>query len=265
MKHVTRWLAAAVVAASLSPAQQLTVTVSPNPAPLGSPVTVTAQAAVQNLFTPFGCLITSVRSGTPNGPTVRLFPCTFLPGAIPLYGSPTSRTGIWDQSVNPGGTATPGLYWFEINHTPGMFGSPTTTEWYSVTISDPADPTPVLAAVNAPLFGSSFQMSLTAGGAHASEPYGIALSFTTNAGIAIPGGHVSLDADDLFFLSLAQDPTIFVNFSGNLDFLGNSFLPIQLNIPPVAGVLVVPIHAQAVVFATGGGLLLSNDLTIPIH
>jgi hypothetical protein len=225
---------------------------------------VTAQAAVSGLFTPFGCLVGSIHSGMPNGPTVRSFPCTFLPGSIPLYGSATSRTMTWDQNTNTG-PAAPGLYWFQIQHTPGQFGTPTTTEWYSVVINDPANPAPVLSAVNAPLFGSAFQMAITGGANHANEPYGVALSFTTNAGIPVESSFVSLDADDLFFLSLTQDPNFFVNFTGTLDFLGNSFLPINLLIPPVAGILVIPIHAQAVVFPTGGGLLLSNDLTIHIH
>jgi hypothetical protein len=146
-----------------------------------------------------------------------------------------------------------------------MFGTPTTTEWYSVTISDPANPTPALTAVNAALFGSAFDMSLVAGGSHPGEAYGVALSFTTNSGFASPAGYVSLDQDALFNLGLTFDPALFVGFTGTLNNNGDSWMPIQILIPSVPGMLVVPIHAQAVVFLAGGGYMLSNDLTIHIH
>jgi hypothetical protein len=265
MLKINVCLVAIALATQFAAAQQLTVTVSPNPAPLGAPITVTAQAAVPNLYTPFGCLVGEIRSGSPAGPTVRLYGCTFLGVAIPLYGSATSRTFTWDQLINPGATqAPPGVYWFPISHTPGLFGSPTTTEWFSVTISDPANPNPSLAAVNAPLFGQTFDMSLTAGSAHAGAAYGVALSFTSNVGIPFTGGVASLDPDALFSLSLTQDPVFFANFSGVLDQAGGNLLPIQIHIPALAGVLVVPIHAQAALF-TPGGVLLSNGLTIHIH
>jgi hypothetical protein len=261
-----RIFAAALLAASLVSAQQLCVTVSPNPAPQGVPITVTAQAAVPGLYTPFGCLISSVRSGAPNGPQVGLFGCTFLSVAIPTYGSPTSRTGVWNQTILGGGTAAPGVYWFQIDHVPGQFGSPTTTEWYSVTITDPVNPTPVLAAVNTPNFGSTFEMSLT--GDSVRDPfagYGVALSFTTNTGIPYAGGVACLDPDALFDLSLAQPANLFVNFQGALNYLAVNNAPIQILIPSIPGILVVPIHAQAVVFPASGGFVLTNDLNIHIH
>lgn len=261
-----RIFAAAILAASLVSAQQLTVTVSPNPAPQGVPITVTAQATVPGLYTPFGCLISSVRSGAPNGPQVGLFGCTFLSVAIPVYGSPTSRTGIWNQTLPGGAIAAPGVYWFEINHVPGQFGSPTTTEWYSVTITDPVNPTPTLAAVNTPNFGSTFEMSLT--GDTARDPfasYGVALSFTTNTGIPYAGGVACLDPDALFDLSLTQPANLLVNFSGQLNYLAVNNAPIQIVIPSIAGIPVIPIHAQAVVFPTSGPFVLTNDLNIHIH
>lgn len=266
MKKVALVLAALVLATMIASAQELAVTVSPNPAPLGAPITITAQATVPNLYTPFGCLVSEIRSGSPSGPTAALFPCTFLGVAIPLYGSPTVRTSVWNQQVSGGGFATPGVYWCSISHTPGLFGSPTTTEWFSVTIHDPNNnPNPTLSAVTAPLFGSSFDMHLDAGSANAGAPYGAACSFTSNTGIPFTGGVASLDPDNLFFLSLNQDPAFFLNFQGVLDQAGQSGQPIRIMIPPVLGVLCIPIHAQAVVFQAGGALILSNDLLIPIH
>ena len=76
---------------------------------------------------------------------------------------------------------------------------------------------------------------------------------------------MALDNDLLFDLSLAGDPNLFLNFSGVLDSVGSLFQPIQILVPAVPGVLVVPIHAQAVVVGPGGALTLSNDLTIHLH
>jgi hypothetical protein len=249
----------AILALALAPAmgQQLCVTIWPNPAPAGSVVTVTAQAAAPNLATPFGCLLTSVRSGMPNGPTVNLFPCTFLPGVVPQCGSATFRQGVWTASM------TPGQYWFEIALTAGQFGPALPTEWFCVTVDDPTtNPAPALSSVNVPTFGTTFLMSLVAP-SHPLAGYGVALAATTNTGIPYAGGHAALDPDFLLSLSLTQDPAFFTNFSGSLDITGAS-PQIGLAIPPLAGIPCLPIHAQAVVF-TAGGFVLSNALPITIH
>ena len=193
-----------------------------------------------------------------------------MPSAIPLFGSPTFRQYTWNQNVLPGvipgGMATPGVYYLEIRHqVGGGFGAPLTSEFFPVTISDPANPTPALTALNTPNYGTTFQMGLAAGIPHGGEAYAVALSFTANTGIPIPGGHVALDNDWLFALSLTGDPNFFLNFSGVLDSVGSLFQPIQLLIPAVPGILVIPIHAQAVVIGPGGALTLSNDLTIHLH
>jgi len=265
-----RMLAAGVVIAALSLGQELTVTISPNPAALGQPITITAQAAHAGFYTPLGCLLSDIHIGTPTGTSCALFGCTMLPSAIPLYGSPNFRQYTWNQNVLPavipGGMATPGVYYFEIRRQVGnAFNQPYVAEFFPVTIDNLANPTPVLAALNTPNFGSTFQMSLAAGIPHGGQPYAVALSFTSNTGIPIPGAHVALDADSLFSLSLTGDPSFFLNFSGVLDSVGTPFQPIQIVVPAVPGVLVVPIHAQAVVVGPGGTLTLSNDLTIHIH
>ena len=270
MINTIRTLAAVVVIAALSFGQELTVTISPNPAPLGQPITITAQAAHPNFYTPNGCLLSDIRVGTPTGTSAAVFGCTFVPVAIPLYGSPTSRQTTWNQSVLPsaipGGMATPGVYYFAITYqVGGGFVPPAGTEYFQVTIDNPTNATPALAALNTPNFGATFQMGLSAGISHGGELYAVALSFTTNTGIPIPGGYVALDNDSLFSLSLAADPNLFLNFSGVLDSVGSPFQPIQILIPAVPGVLVVPIHAQAVVVGPGGALTLSNDLPIHIH
>jgi hypothetical protein len=244
--------------AARGPGQQMVVTISPNPAPLGSPVTVTGQATAAGLYTPFGCLVGSVRSGMPGGPIAMAFGCTLLGVAIPQCGAPTFR-----QSQFNAPTAA-GQYWIEIQHQPGLFTPPLTSEWFCLTVYDPVVDAPVtLAAANAPLFGTTFQMSLTSPGTPAA-PYGVALSFTTNVGIPYTGGHAALDADALFYLSLTQDPSLFGNFTGTLDAAGVS-PPILLAIPAVPGIACLPIHAQAVVFGGSAPFVLSNQLPVTIQ
>lgn len=245
-------------------AQFLSVNVSPNPAPVGAPITVTCQATIPGLFTPLGCLLSGVRSGTPTGPNVALFACTFLPGAIPQCGATTVRTGIWNQNLIGGGTATPGLYFFQINYTVGQFGAQQFTEYFCVTVHNPAvNPTPSLTAVNAPQFGTQFQMSLNAP-THPNEFYAVVMSTTTNVGLAYPGGFTCLDNDFLLQATLNPNPAIFVNFAGATDPTGLA-TGIAINFPAVVGLGCVPLHAVAFIVDGGGGITQSNDLKITVQ
>lgn len=243
--------------AGLTRAQSLSVTVSPNPAPPGASITVTARDATGlGLFTPFGCLLSAVRSGTPSGPIVAQFPCTFLPGAIPPCGSATPRTGVWNS-----GAAAPGLYWFEIQHSVGMFGA-TTSEFHSVVIEG-ASPVPVLSASGAATWGNPFPMSLLAP-PHAGEVFFVALSLSTNTGIPLGGGQlVTLDPDALFFLTFPSPvPGLFTNFQGVLDASGSAGA-ILINFPSSSGCL--PFRAQAAMVDGVGAVTLSNDLHITVQ
>ncbi len=253
---------AALLCASLL-AQDLSVTVSPNPAPLGATITVTAQdASGLGLYTPFGCLISSIRSGTPGGPTVRVFPCTFLGVAIPPCPGAAVRTGTWNQSVT-GGTAAPGLYWIEIQKSVGPFGA-ITTEWHSVTIDTAVPSVPVLSAVNTPTWGNVFQMAVNAP-SHPSETYVVAMSLTTNTGLLVsPGVFLSLDLDALFFLSFpTPDPILFANFQGVLDSNGAA-TGIGINFPNVP-LGCIPLHAQVATVDSFANVALSNDLHFTVR
>src|SRR5262245_7013674 len=246
-------------------AQDLSVTVSPNPAPPGATITVTAtDASGLGWYTPFGCLISSISAGTPGGPTINYFPCTFLGVAIPPCGSPTPRTGSWNtsQPMIGGGLPQPGLYYLEIQKSIGPFGA-ISTEWHAVTL-DSSGMVPVLSAVNAPTWGSVFQMSLSSP-ANAMDTYAVALSGSTNTGAAITGSlYLSLDLDAIFGLTFpTPDPNLFGNFQGQLNYLGDS-PPITINIPPLfAGC--IPLHAQGAAVSATGSIALSNDLHFTIH
>ena len=151
MINALRTLVVVATVAALSLGQEMTVTISPNPAPQGQPITISVQAAHANLYTPNGCLLSDIRIGTPTGPSCAVFPCTFVPVAIPLYGSPTSRQYTWNQSVLPsaipGGMATPGVYYFVITYqVGGGIVTPAGSEYFPVTIDNPANPTPALSA-----------------------------------------------------------------------------------------------------------------------
>jgi hypothetical protein len=256
----------AIVGVTSAVAQDLSVTVSPNPAPPGSTVVLTAKdASGLGYFTPNGCLIQSVRAGVPGGTPVSLVFCTLVPIAIPACGSSSApRTGSWNTSQNTmgGGPPGPGLYWFEISKALGPFG-PITTEWHSVQI-DGTPPTPVLSAVNTPTWGSTFQLAINAP-ANPFETYAVALSASTNVGVNVgPGQHVCLDLDPLFGLTFpTPDPNFFVNFQGMLDGSGAA-TGIAINIPPLF-IGCVPLHAQAATVTFGGLISLSNDLPFTIQ
>jgi hypothetical protein len=259
----------AVAAVLIQPsliAQDLSVTVSPNPAPPGATITVTAQDATGlGWYTPFGCLISSIVAGSPTGTTVKSFPCTFLGVAIPPCGGAAVRTGTWNtaQPIMGGGIAQPGLYYFEILKSIGPFGA-ISTEWHSVTLDSAMATTPALSAVNAANWGSVFQMQLAAPN-NGLDAYVVALSATTNTGLAVTGSlYLSLDIDAIFNLTFpTPDPLIFGNFQASLDAMGNS-PAITINIPPLfAGC--IPLHAQAATVSSLGSIALSNDLHFTIQ
>lgn len=252
-------LAVLCLSAAAQP-NQLSVSVSPNPAPLGATITVTAYDAYgQGLFTPFGCLISGIYDA-PNGNSVALFPCTFLPGSIPPCGSTQPpRMQQWNQTTMAG-PATPGTYWIEIQHSLGMF-APINSEWFCVKIVDPLSPGPSLSALNAPTVGTTFNMGIS----WPSEPgagYFLALSGSSNTGIAIPGGiQACLDMDIWFQLSLQGFP-LFQNFIGGLDGTGSATASIVL--PALPALQCVPFHGQAVVLGAAGTEV-TNDLLFTIN
>jgi hypothetical protein len=240
-------------------AQNLCVTVSPNPAPQGAPITISGFAVPPGgLYTQSACWVPIIHSGTPNGPVIQALPCAFVPTAIPGCGSALPpRTYTW----TPPPAIAPGLYWFQINWVSTPFGA-VTSEFFDVTLQGvPAGP--VLSAAGAATWGSPFFLSLAAP-LHPGEAYAVALSGSTNTGIAIgPGLFVSLDADPIFNLTFPNpDPLTFVAFQGVLDSSGNAG-GIGILIPPLF-LGCFPLHAQAAVVSAGGSLALSNELSFTV-
>ncbi len=247
--------------AGASPAQQLSVSISPNPAPLGASITLQANAAYGTLFTPGGCLVTAIRSGSPTGPVVRNFPCTFLAVAIPICGSASPpRQTIWNQAVT-GGTAAPGDYWFQIQHSPAPFGA-TTTEFFCVRI-DGAIPGPTLSAPAAPTWNSFFSLNINAP-LYPTEFFVVALSGSTNVGIPLgPGQLLCLDDDFLLSLSFPMPIALFQGFQSYLDGAGQS-AGVGIQFPANPGLICFPFHAQAAILPVGGGIVLTNELSLSV-
>lgn len=260
---MSRMLSAALLAASVASAQQLSVAISPNPAPLGAPITISAEAAYGPLWTPGGCLVTSVRSGGPNGPVVRVFGCTFLAVAIPVCGTGgTPRTTVWNQLLTGNGSAAPGDYWVTIAHSPAPF-SAITTEAFCVTI-EAAATDPKLTASAAPQWGSYFAMNLDAP-LYPGSIYAVALSGSTNVGIPLsPTELLCLDFDALFNFSFPAPLPPFINFQGGLDAAGQA-PGLGIQFPPNPGLTCFPFHAQAVILDISGALVATNGLSLTVR
>lgn len=238
---------------------QFSVTITPNPAPPGATIVVTATAAAgSNLFTPFGCLVNGVFDA-PGGNLVAPSPCTFLGLTVPPCGSTSPLMWQWNQNTTSGAAVPGTTYWFDIQYVVGGPFGPTTSEWYCVTIDDPANPVPALTAANTPVAGSQFMMTLDSPN-DAGATYIAAISGTSNTGqTVLPGVTSCLDADALFAVSFPAQPSLFSNFNGNLDASGNATLGI--NIPP--GLSCLQAHVQALIFGATG-FRVSNDLTATV-
>lgn len=252
-----------LILTGIGSAQMLSVTMTPNPAPSMTNITISVfNRSGGPLFTPGGCLVTTIRSGSPTGPIVRAFPCTFLGVAIPACNSGlATRMTTWNQAVSPSGFATPGDYYFEILHSPSQFG-PISAEYYCVTISG-ATPSPALSAVNAPVVGQPFNMAINS----PSDPfafYAVVLSFSTNVGTVVtPTLRMCLDQDALFTLTFPAPPPQAVNFQGGLDSIGqtNSIFRLIPNAPVIS---CLALHAQAGLLTITGNVVLTNDLPFTI-
>lgn len=121
-----------------------------------------------------------------------------------------------------------------------------------------------LSSANLPTIGGPVVFYLT-NATQATDGYQLALSFSANTGIPIPGvGTVPLDADNLFFLTTSNAvPAVFVAFRGVLD--SNGEAAAQLNIPAVPGLVGLPFHSAFVTFNPAGISYISNGLQLGIH
>ncbi len=247
-----------LVAGVMLQAQSLDVAISPNPAPLGATIAITANSATSNVYTPFGCLVSAIRQGSPTGPVVRSFPCTYLGALIPQCGpGATPRTSQWNQTVT-GGVATPGLYYAVISTTAGLYGPALPNQFYAITIAPtPTDPTLSLGAPATQ--GTLVPITLNAP-ANPFDVYILGLSGSTNVGILTGGAFVSLDFDALLPLSIDGSlPQVFQNFYGSLDGSGQAN-SVGLNIPSIPSLACTPLFLQGVILPSGSPTILTSNV-----
>lgn len=235
-------------------AQNVAGVISPNPAPIGTSVTLTitnGSGAMINL--PSSCAASSVHSGGPNGPIVSGFFCLTVI-------TPLAPCATRSQTFTPSPALPAGTYWFRVDYfqplAPGL-----STEWFCFDYVQP--PTQRLGATTPARIGQSLLMNIGSPNTP-SVPYIAAASLTTNVGLPIlPGVSLCLDPDFLFNLSFpSPDPILFANFQGTLDASGNA-LNLTVNIPNLPVLLCRPLHVQAAILSTSG-LRLTNTCNFAI-
>lgn len=236
-------------------AQSLDVTISPNPAVAGATITISAKSAIPNVWTPGGCLVTGIRQGSPTGPLVAGFPCTFLGVAVPQCGTAGSpRQSMW----TPSASLAPGLYYAQIATTNGLYGPLYPTQYYAITVAAPAT-APTLAIGGTASVGAVVPVTLNAP-SNPSDVFVVAMSGSTNAGFFASGAFISLDYDPILLASLdGSYPTVFQNFSGLLDAVGSS-TGVALSIPQIPGLACAPLFLQGVVIPNAAQAIIPTNV-----
>ena len=258
MKTLTLGSCLFVLAAGSVCGQGLSATISPNPAPQGSPITITYEASTM-VYLSNGCGLTSVHQGSPAGPAVYTpFICTLQ---IILLGPGLPASVQWQGLDNSGNPVAPGTYYVRVVAYVNGTGAQLPPSYFPVRI-DPPPPTPVgpiLNMVGAPTRGQTLQLTIN----DPAEPFGtyfLAASLTTNQGLTIsPTQHLALDQDILWNLSYPNPhPALFLNTLGTLDFYGYTAAP-NVFIPNLANLQGWPIAFHAVVIGSTGLKLTNPD------
>ena len=187
--------------------------------------------------------------------------CITIPVQIQGCGTTMPRTRHCGTELGSTGQVPPGLYWFEIKHAPSGF-SPTTTEWHCVTITGAATD-PVLSAAATGSWGVPFQLTLTAP-THPGEFYAIALSGSTNTGVALsralpvprPGRDLQPHVPDARPVHVRRVP-------GRHDRWRSRGGPPSTCRHCPFGCL--PLHAQAGIVDSGSNVYLSNEIHFTIQ
>ena len=233
-----RALAALAAAAVLAPAAgaqgNFNATIGPNPAPIGSPISITvsndAPFLGSSTFCPYRILDGEMNEVYDPG-------CPDNPGLIGPYGWVTAT---WDQRDQLGEQVPAGFYWVEVSYD---IGGPTVHPLVlggtdaglvfegTATIGQNFSGTPRNFSLTAPLDGG--------------YPYFLVASVTAETGVSTCAGTFPLDPDLLLGLTLTPN-TLFLNSLGFLDENGNSKAPtFPLNEDPT--LVGISIHAAYVV------------------
>lgn len=239
------WLVGFSLLMSL-PAQELSLTITPDTAPPGTSRTITG-LATGALMLPCFNSGTSVGmwSGIHNNDATRsvwpgpALPLCFFVGTNLVAGQSVSESV--PGSILP---TVPGTYWFRC---PYNTASGQQVAWVDFRV-DQAGPEPTITAP-APAWNQIWTLNLS-DPSQAGGSYVAAASLSNQTGFGIGGGlFASLDQDLLFTFTYPLPLPIFPGFGlGPLDATGSATL--LALIPPDPGLVTQAVHVQAVVLGT---------------
>jgi len=240
--------------AGLGAQQILSGETSPNPAPLGSTISLTVQASIP-VYLQSGCGLNAVHQGSPGGPIV------YQPFICPAIIIPVGPGSPYTIQWQPGSNVTPGTYYIEVGYRDQATFTLQPPAFFPVRIDGPAAPGgPVLATTGPVMLGGTVSFTIDEPSAP-NDLYVLAAAFSTNQGQPLgPLGHLALDQDILWNLSFpVPHPALFQNFQGILDGNGHTGAP-QMFIPAVPALQYTNIAFHGAVF-TGGTVLLTNPIS----
>lgn len=231
-------------------AQAVSGSFSPNPAPIGVPVTFTGTEALGtgcNLPSPCGWY--RIHQGSQSGPLVPLG--QFCIQVIVPVGPNGTFAFTWNQHDSSGQQVPPGPYWFEVRTWDQGFQQ-LSINWFCISIQPAGAPS--LTATGPARVGLQTPLQVHA----PSEPgaiWVVACSLDCNNPIAIPGLDVCLS------LPIFLEP--FTTPLGVLDASGDSS-GLELVVPNTPLALWQGLHVQSLVFGAAG-LLVTNTLSFTVQ
>jgi len=233
------------------PAQEGTLTVTPDDGPMGGQrvITLTAPGGAGIITWTPTCLWSSVNTGGPSGGTTFLTSPSCFPSQT-LVPACTSISQTWSIS----GVLSAGTYWMSASYQNAVTGT-YHLSWTEFRVGGGGNQT-ALAQVAPPVRGTPWNINIS----HPADPaagYFAAASLTTNVGVPFGNDWISLDIDFLFSLSFPTPlPGLFSGFQGGLDSSGGATMTVF--IPDVAVLDCMGIRVQAVLLSPGGQSAVTN-------
>ncbi|HEX6812295.1 MAG TPA: hypothetical protein VF384_11775 [Planctomycetota bacterium] len=230
-------------------AQSVAGSFSPNPAPIGVPVTFTGTDATgQGCQLPSPCGWYRIHQGSQTGPVVPLG--IFCIQVIVPVGPNGTFSFTWNQRDANNQQVPAGHYWFEVRTWDSSF-STLNVNWFCLAIQTPG--TPALSAAGPARLGLNTPMQISAPG-EAGALWIAVCSLDANNPIPFPGLEICLS----FPIFLEPFTTAF----GVLDGSGNSN-GLELIVPGAPHALWQGLHVQALIL--GPTWVMTNDVSFTIQ